>query len=122
MCSSNRKVVDIFSRKTSEDKEKEMAANDELINTPNASTYVGMLPEKETKEVREAIETIAKKRAYVNAMIGAFRKDYTEYTHLLASVLDHLEIDSIDLEKEDLIIAENGHVWYVPYTNKKETH
>lgn len=87
--------------------------NDELAS--RKGEYIGSLPLKVAKEIREFQDKLSVEQIYINQLIEEFEEHYKQYIYEINSNLTKFNyvIKSFNHETENLLIGEDGHMWIV---------
>lgn len=112
-------VFDFYSKKRrSEDQGPE--ATDVAGALEEHGKYVGKLPKPDAERLRALVDTINRKKVYIDKQIDEFNELYDEYSVDIGVSLAALNVDP-EMIKEDMgvIVDKRGNVWVVP-SDKKE--
>jgi hypothetical protein len=113
MKSSN--VVDFFSRQSYLDiTTKDSKANDDL--TEKYGVYLGCLMKKDAKLFRNIMGELDFKRQQINQLTEDWERLYVDQQELLNYCLNFLKnpiTKNINLEKDTVMVSENGHTWVI---------
>ncbi len=107
-------VYDFYSKKNMQDLAKvDYQGNEEAVE--ELGRYVGNLPKRETKEVRNLIQQLTVKKAQIDAMIQEWDTLYQGYSYMLVGVLVTLNVTEgqFNPDRDDIYVGEDGHVWIV---------
>lgn len=111
----NSNIIDFFSRKSyTEITTRDYQINDEL--TKRFGTYLGCLKHQDSKALRDISAELDFKREQIDKQTTEWELLNIKYQEILRHCLNYLNSPGtvdIKLEKDIIMISENGHAWVI---------